>query len=231
MTSTPPVVLERFRSAAVVLAELPTDAAVYSPLSEAELLEANQLFARSQVALRGGGALIAGEIAHRSAPELGSQGLAQRAGHRTPEQFVKVTTGATGRDAVTAVRVGSLMREAATEGELDVATGELSTPAQLWLSPVAEALGSRTISVEAAEAIRAGVGSPNSAITVEEVRGAAVQLCEVATRLDPDAVAREARAFRDELDIDGVALREAERRQKRSLRLFVWADGTAELVA
>jgi hypothetical protein len=43
-------------------------------------------------------------------------------------------------------------------------------------------------------------------------------------------VAREARAFRDELDVDGVALREEERRQKRSLRLFLQPDGTTKLV-
>src|SRR6202000_1422711 len=201
MTSTPPVVLERFRSAAVVLAELPTDAAVYSPLSEAELLEANQLFARSQLALRGGGALIAGEIAHRSAPELGSQGLAQRSGHRTPEQFVKVTTGATGRDGTTAVRVGSLMREAAVEGEVDVVTGVVATPTQPWLSPVTEALAKRSLSIEAAEAIRSGLGSPECAVGEARLTDAASQLVNVALRLDPDALAREARAFRDELDV------------------------------
>jgi hypothetical protein len=230
MTSTPAATLERFRAAAAVLAELPVEAAAYSALSEAQLLEANQLFASSQVALRNGGALIAGEVAHRSAPELGSQGLAQRAGHRTPEQFVKVTTGTTGRDAVTAVRVGGLMREAATAGEVNAATGEILTPTQPWLAPVTEALGTRSISIEAAEAIRAGLGSPNSAIAADRLRDAASELCRAAERLDPDALAREARAFRDELDLDGVALREEERRQKRSLRLFIQPDGTTKLI-
>ncbi len=51
-----------------------------------------------------------------------------------------------------------------------------------------------------------------------------------ASRLDPDALAREARAFRDELDLDGAALRERERRQKRGLRLYVQPDGTTKLV-
>jgi hypothetical protein len=230
MSSTPIATLERFRAAAAVLVELPAEAAAYSALSEAQLLEVNQLFASSQVALRNGGALIAGEIAHRSAPELGSQGLAQRAGHRTPEQFVKVTTGTTGRDATTAVRVGALMREAATEGELNAATGEVAIPSQPWLSPVTEALATRTISIEAAGAIRAGLGAPNSAITIEQLRAAAGELCKAARQLDPDAVSREARAFRDELDLDGVALREEERRQKRSLGLYVQPDGTTKLV-
>lgn len=230
MTSTPIATLERFRAAAAVLAELPTDSASYAALDESDLLEANRLFASSQIALRNGGALIAGEIAHRSAPELGSQGLAQRSGHRTPEQFVKVTTGATGRDAVTAVRVGSLMREAATEGEVDELTGEVAVSRQPWLAPVTEALGARLISIEAAEAIRAALGMPNSAISVERLTDAAQQLTAAATRLDPDALAREARAFRDELDVDAVALREEERRQKRSLKLYLQPDGTTKLV-
>jgi hypothetical protein len=230
MNSTDTLILERYRAAAAVLAELPNDAALYARASEAALLEANQLFASSQVSLRGGGALIAGEIAHRSAPQLGSQGLAQRAGHKTAEQFVKVTTGATGRDAGTAVRVGSLMREAAVDGEMDAVTGEVATPTQPWLAPVAVALGARAISIESAEAIRAGLGAPNSAITSEQLENAAAQLCTAARSLDPDALAQEARAFRDELDLDGVALREEERRQKRSLRLYVQTDGTTRLV-
>jgi hypothetical protein len=209
---------------------LPNDVALYRAASEAALLEANQLFAISQVSLRNGGACIAGEIAHRSAPELGSQGLAQRSGHRTAEQFVKVTTGATGRDAVTAVRVGSLMREAAVEGEIDLVTGVVATPTQPWLSPVTEALQFRSISIEAAEAIRSGLGAPNSAISEAQLRDASAQLVEAAKRLDPDALAREARAFRDELDVDGAKLREEERRQKRSLRLYVQTDGTTKLV-
>ncbi|HMH58906.1 MAG TPA: DUF222 domain-containing protein, partial [Galbitalea sp.] len=230
MNSTDTSTLERFRAAAEVLADLPTAAAEYAELSEPDLLEANRLFADAQVALRNGGALIAGEIAHRSAPELGSQGLAQRSGHRTAVQFVKVTTGTTGRDAGTAVRVGELMREAAVEGEIDLVTGEVATPTQPWLAPVTLALAERGISIEAAEAIRSGLGTPNSAITAEQLQDAATQLCEAAKRVDPDALAREAHAFRDELDLDGVALREEERRQKRSLRLYVQPDGTTKLV-
>jgi hypothetical protein len=230
MNPTDTLILERYRAAAAVLADLPNDAALYAAASEGTLLEANQLFASSQVSLRSGGALIAGEIAHRSAPELGSQGLAQRAGHKTAEQFVKMTTGATGRDAGTAVRVGSLMREAAVEGEVDVVTGEVATPTQPWLAPVTASLATRSISIESAEAIRAGLGSPNSAVTAEQLQDAATQLCSAARSLDPDALAREARAFRDELDVEGVALREEERRQKRSLRLYLQPDGTTKLV-
>jgi Domain of unknown function (DUF222) len=145
-------------------------------------------------------------------------------------QFVKVTTGTTGRDAGTAVRVGELMREAAVEGEIDVVTGQVAAPTQPWLSPVTQALRERAISIEAAEAIRSGLGAPNSAISAEQLRDAATELCNAAKRLDPDALAREVHAFRDELDLAGIALREEERRQKRSLRLYPQPDGTTRLV-
>ena len=122
------------------------------------------------------------------------------------------------------------MREAAVERTVDIHTGEVEVQTQPWLAPVTAALTSRGISIEAAEAIRAGLGTPNSAVPETQLADAAAQLVEAARSLDPDALAREARAFRDELDVDGVALREEERRQKRSLRLYVQPDGTTKLV-
>src|SRR6202012_5320765 len=98
--------------------------------------------------------------------------------------------------------------------------GAFAAPAQPWLSPVTEALAKRSLSIEAAEAIRSGLGSPNSAVDQAQLTDAASQLVNVALRLDPDALAREARAFRDELDVDGAKLREDERRRQRSLRLY-----------
>jgi hypothetical protein len=57
MESTDTELLERYRAAAAVLAELPNDVALYRIASEATLLEANLLFAKSQVSLRTAGAL------------------------------------------------------------------------------------------------------------------------------------------------------------------------------
>ncbi|HEY5229654.1 MAG TPA: DUF222 domain-containing protein, partial [Galbitalea sp.] len=56
------------------------------------------------------------------------------------------------------------------------------------------------------------------------------ELCEAGRTIGPDALRVAAQQFRDELDLDGVALREEERRAKRSLRLFVQPDGTTKLV-
>ena len=106
----------------------------------------------------------------------------------------------------------------------------LPCPCQPWLAPVTQALANHTLSVESADAIRAGLGSPNSAITEEQLLNAATQLCEAGRTLGPDELRIAAQQFRDELDLDGVALREEERRAKRSLRLFAQPDGTTKLV-
>src|ERR1700759_4948241 len=125
MDSTGTSTLEGYRAALGALSQIPVAATEYRALNEFDLLELNGIAAECRRILGGGAALIAGEIARRSAPEFGSQGLAQRSGHRTAEQFIKVTTGATGRDAVTAVRVGALLIEAANAGEVELATGEI----------------------------------------------------------------------------------------------------------
>jgi hypothetical protein len=104
---------------------------------------------------------------------------------------------------MTAVRVGKLMREASVAGEFDLISGEVALVSQPWLAP---------------------------AITVDQLTDAAAQLAEAAQTLDPDSLGHEAHVFRDLLDLDGAALRAEERRQKRSLRLFVQPDGTTKLV-
>jgi hypothetical protein len=220
----------RYAAALSALEAVSMDVAQYRALPESVLLSINSMAAASRRLDDAHLAVIAGEIAHRSAPELGSQGLAQRAGHRTAEQFVKVTNRSTGRDAVTAVHVGVLLHEAATAGEVDEVTGVVTVASQPWLAPVTDALAGHSISVASADAIRVGLGSPNSAITEQQLRNAARELCEASRSLGPDAVAVAARQFRDELDLEGVALREEERRAKRSLRLFVQPDGTTRLV-
>ena len=220
----------RYAAALAAREAVSMDVAQYRALPESALLAINRMAAESRRLDDLQLAVIAGEIARRSVPELGSRGLAQRAGHRTPEQFVEVTTGSTGRDAVTAVRVGVMVHEAATAGEVDEFTGVVAIPAQPWLAPVTDALADRSISVQSADAIGAGLGTPNSAITEERLLKAARELCHAGRSLGPDALAVAARQFRDELDLEGVAIREEERRAKRSLRLFVQPDGTTKLV-
>jgi hypothetical protein len=230
MTSTTPAVVEQYRAAAALVSALPTDVAVFRGLAEDDLLQLNQLAAGLGRSIGSLNSLVAGEIAHRSAPALGSSGLAQRAGHRTPEQFVKITTGVSGRDAARAVRVGRLIHDTALAGTADPLTGEVVSSGKSWLRPLADALRLGFISAEAVDAIDVGVGSPNSAVSAAQLEATVAQLCLEATSLDVDGLLRRARGMRDELDVAGVSVREAERRAQRSFRISVLPDGMGRAV-
>jgi hypothetical protein len=70
-----------------------------SELTDAQLVEVQQAYARVRRAADLGLARCSGIVAHRSRPELGYAGLAQRTGARTPEQFVQQVTGVSRREA------------------------------------------------------------------------------------------------------------------------------------
>ena len=99
-----------------------------------------------------------------------------------------------------------------------------------WLAPVAEAVATAAISLEAAEAIRVGLGEPSENITELTLTDAAARLVEAAAELNVDQLAIRARTLRDDLDEAGIAEREAERKQRRSLRVFRQSDGMTRLV-
>jgi hypothetical protein len=209
----------------------------YRALDEASLLSLARLNAEAARLAHTQGALIAGQIARLSAPELGSQGLAQRFGHRTPEQFITVTTGSSRREAVTAVRAGVLLEESADQGTLDTTTGELSSPAQPWLHPLAEVLRAGDLSVQAGDAIRSGVGVPNSAVTAEQLQALVAELVDAArvrpdgsAGVDVDQLLKLARVRREELDLDAVRVREDEHYAARGVKLFEQANGMGRLV-
>jgi hypothetical protein len=164
------------------------------------------------------GAAIAGELAYRSRPELGGEGLARRTGHRTVENLLKSTTGATREQVVTVVAAGTLLVETADEGMVDQATGGVSVVSQPWLRPVAVAVGDGSISTSAAQSIARGLGVPNSAVTVEQLAAAARELvAQAVVGVDADRLFRNARTLRDELDVAGVKIREDEARELRGL--------------
>jgi hypothetical protein len=116
-------------------------------------------------------ATLAAEIAHRSRRDLGGDGLAQRLGVRTPERLVQRLTGTTAREAGAMVRVGTLMTPPSAPSEdaaldsadgtnpADQRAGALATP---WLTAVAAAVSDARLSLDAADAIRAGLGEPDS---------------------------------------------------------------------
>jgi hypothetical protein len=210
------------------LESVPLDSSRYRAIRDESLLELNRAAGRARELVSALSAVIAGEIAHRSAPALGAAGLSQRTGFRTTEELLKSTTRASGREAVTAVRVGRVVRE--MDGRSDPATGEVLPATQPWLAPAAHALVAGAISAEALDAIRSGIGAPSPAITSAQLEQGVESLVRLAADLDVDRLFKRARFLRDELDADGVAAREEERRQQRSLRLAVLPSGMGRLV-
>ena len=97
---------------AAAAALLPRDSAILAALTDEELLTIPRLFADITRQLEPSAAAIAGEIARRSARELGFSGLAQRTGYRTPELLLQRLTGSTSREAVKLVRTGVIIHEA-----------------------------------------------------------------------------------------------------------------------
>ena len=209
--------LPEFIAAADVWAQLtpPTD----GELSDAELIAFQQHFAEVRRTADLRLAQLAGITAHRSRPELGYDGLAQRTGARTPEQFVQQVTGVSRREAGTLVRVGSLMDAAtATPGALPVAG---------WVRALNDAVAARRVSTGAADVIRAaltGVGAAE-----EILLDATTALIREAKALSEEKLATRARQVRDRLDEAGVADREEALREKRCLNLYPQPDGTLRI--
>lgn len=185
------------------LTAVPRAVQSYRALADAELLDLTRVAAEEVRLAQLHVSLLAGEIARRSAPELGSEGLAQRTGHRTPDELVRVTTGTRVADARTAVRVGTLAPD----------------------SVLGAAVLNGTVSVAVADAVSTGLGRATSAVSDGDLEQAAASLLPRIEGLDADRAAREARAARDDLDVAGVAEREEARREQRSFRLGKRADG------
>jgi len=218
-------------AASAALSAVSHDLAHYRGLDDAALLAANGLNATIVKNALATASLIAGEVARRSAPELGSKGLAQRLGHRTSEQFIKTSTGVTTQQAVTAVRVGRMMQDTAGAPVVDVATGEVVAPVQPWLKRVAAGVLDGSISAAAAESIDRGLGAPCTGVTEADLAVAAAALCaEAVAGTDPDRLFKRARQLRDEIDAAGIAEREQQRREQRALSFVQLPNGMSRLV-
>lgn len=195
------------------------DALGYGVLTDEQVLVMARFGAEESRLADAHNSLTAGQLARRSAPELGSTGLAQRTGHRTAQELVRVTTGASFRDAATAVRVGLLTADAVA-----------AAPTLPWLQAVGLAVSAGTLSTSAADAIRVGLGSPSDSVPAATLATAAEHLCAEATTLDVDRLTILARQLRDEIDEAGIADREQARHTARSLRVVKQADGMTRLV-
>jgi hypothetical protein len=190
--SSGPTLLARAEAAVAALRAMSLDASDYRALDDSGLLAMAQVAAHQQRISGVLAAILAGEIARRSALELGHNGLAQRTGFRTPEEMVRSTMGVSARDAYQSVRVGR-MEHAEWSG------------AEPWLAPVRSALRAGDISVAAADSIRSGLLDHNTHVSEAALLEATTSLSELATTLDADRLYRRAREARDDLDDAALA--------------------------
>ncbi len=178
---------------------------------------------------------IAGSIARRSSPELGNAGLAQREGHRTPEALVQLITGGSRAEAVKLVKVGTLLTTVDTADSLaesDPEAARLFQSKLAWQSPLAHAVNAGDISIDAADAIRRGLGSPDDAVTANHLEAAIRTLIVEASgtltaglRPTPDQLFGAARNLRDELDVHAIELREKTQNDIQYVRAHRRPDG------
>jgi hypothetical protein len=186
-------------------------------LSDAEVLATQRQLGEARRMVDALSARTAAMIDHRSRPELGHDGLAQRTGARTPQILVQHLTGLGRREASTLVRVGALI-------DVPMSADAPSLPA--WRMALRDAVDAG-MSVEAAEVIRSVLAELDAADDV--LLGAASGLVADAKSLTLERLAARARQVRDSLDEEGVAEREQALRDRRCLHTAPQRDGTLRI--
>lgn len=153
---------------------------------------------------------LTGELNRRSTRDLGQNGLAARLGAKNVEHAIQTLTGASRTEA-------KALTEVAT-----VVSGD-----KPWLATVATSLAEGELSVAAAAAITAGLGTPNADVSAADLQDAADALVEAAHSpgVTPEALSATARQTRERLDVERIADIEEHRRSRRSLTWFQRSDG------
>lgn len=212
------------------VAKISGELAAVKRLDDADLLASQRELSEVRRIIDARSSLVAGEIAFRSRRELGYSGLAQKEGFRSAEMLVQSTTGATRHDASTLVAAGGLVHEALMAEAVDPVTGEMPEgfiAREPWLAEVGAAVANGTLSVEAARAIRSGIGLPSEegGVVTQQALASAVHTLAESSLLNADELYRRARELRDELDEAGIAAREQLLYSQRSLRRTVRPNG------
>ncbi|MFD3444218.1 DUF222 domain-containing protein [Microbacteriaceae bacterium 4G12] len=222
---TPAATLHRIAEAVARLGDSP---ASFATLSKQELLDALQATAEARHCCDTITAAIAAELSRRSAPDLGSAGLAQQEGYRTPQAMVEAITGTTRGGAVSIVEVGKMLAETDAVETLRREHPELRTPPTPWHAPIAHAVTDGRVSIAQADAIRAGLGLPTDSVSPDALNEAAVELVEDAATMTAGQLHRRARQLRDDLHDTEVADREKAQLDQQHLKAWKRPDGMVE---
>jgi hypothetical protein len=175
-------------------------------LDDASLLAGMRLVRELEQATQPYKLWLAAAIARRSDHTLGYGGLARKRGYPTPAIFIQSMTGSSIEEATKLARLGQSMVDATATG--------------VELTPVATAAVSGGISVDAADAIRRGLGVPDSAVTTEQLATAARELVARAGGMTPEGLLKAARRVRGELDVEAIDRGEKQRSATRYARIW-----------
>lgn len=199
---------QQLRESADAVARLGECVGDFEALSDDDLIAAERLIGEHRRAVDTYSSWVAGQLAHRSRRELGYTGLAITKGFTSPQALIQSISGSSRAEATKFVRTGELLAVAA-----------LPSPeaGPSWLAPLAAALVAGTVSVDAAESIRRGLGEPDASVSEAALTAAVEKLLTL--RLNADDFFTKARSLRDELDVEGVALREAQLHELRFFRM------------
>src|SRR3712207_5594907 len=211
-----------------LVSRLGTSPSAFAGLQKQDLLDAMHAIADLRHCCDTYTAWIAAELARRSAAELGSAGLAQQEGYRTPQAMVESMTGTTKSGAVSIVEVGKILADTDAAETLQREHPELPAPPVPWQAPLAHAVTAGRISVAQADAIRAGLGLPTATVPPEALSDAAVELLADAATLTAGQLHRRARQLRDDLDDTEVADREQAQLEQQHLKAWKRPDGMVE---
>ncbi|HSP53020.1 MAG TPA: DUF222 domain-containing protein [Cryobacterium sp.] len=227
------------RQAADAVALLGSSSADLAALPDAEALAGQKRIASARRLLDTYAAWMAATIAQRSRPELGNSGLAAQQGFLSPEALIQKWTGSSKGDAYKLVAVGTMMADAAAaekqvEMALQSADADASDVATFiakvpWQAPIARAVVAGTLSVDAAESIRAGLGQIDAAVTSDKLADALESLLAESRSLNADEVFKRARRMRDRLDEAGIAAREKQAHDDRYLKVYRLSNGNVRL--
>ncbi|MFP7833606.1 DUF222 domain-containing protein [Marisediminicola sp. LYQ134] len=228
MPTLPDTLLER----AAAVAGLGGSATTFAALDGDELTRAASAIAELRHCVDQFAALAAGEIAHRSRQELGHRGLAQQAGFLNPIAMIQAVAHVSRHDATRLVEAGTMIAEAefaeavfvsaAADAGAAGADGAASRVLS-WRERLAAAVTEGALSLDAMDAIRRVLCEVTSCDD-DTLNAVADELVDAARGLTPDQVHRRARQARDIIDAEGIARREKEQRDLRSVR--TWWDAT-----
>jgi hypothetical protein len=211
----------RFRESAAGVVTVSVDSEALAQLDDDRLLWANEQISVHRRHLDLYAAAIAGELALRSRRELGFAGLAQRKGFISPEALVQSLSQLSRAEASKLVRIGSLLSVGAQTGS----SADRFPAAPPWQASLLAAVSAASLSTDAADAIRRGLGDVDSAVTGAALALASEVLVIEAESLTVDQLLRTARQRRTELDADSVARREKQQRDDRSVKRWIRSDG------